>query len=61
MNEELRKKIKLLKALQGISYKEIAGYLEISVSGIYGWIAGNFDLGHEKQQRLKEIISNLEE
>lgn len=29
MNDELRKQVKLLKALQGISYKEIAYYLEI--------------------------------
>ena len=29
MNDKLRKDVKLLKALQGISYKEIAELLEI--------------------------------
>jgi len=29
MNEFLRKECKLLKAMQGISYKEIAEYLEL--------------------------------
>lgn len=30
MNDYLRKECKLLKAIQGISYKEIAEYLEIT-------------------------------
>lgn len=29
MNDKLRMEVKLLKVLQGISYKEIASYLEI--------------------------------
>lgn len=61
MNDDLRKKVKLLKALQGIAYKEIAEYLEISESGIYNWLKGYYELGYKKQQRLIEIISNLEE
>ena len=32
MNENLRKEVKLLKALQGITYKELAEYLEIKVT-----------------------------
>lgn len=61
MNENLRKRVKILKALNNVSYKELANYLEISVSGMYAWIEGNYNFGHEKQQRLREILTNLEE
>lgn len=61
MNDELRKRVKLLKVFQGIAYKEIAEYLEISESGIYNWLKGYYELGYAKQQRLKEIVGCLEE
>ena len=61
MNDYLRKKVKMLKALQGISYKEIAEYLEIKNSSFYSWIYGNYNLGIAKQNRLNEIINTLEE
>lgn len=61
MNDNLRKEVKLLKALQGISYREIAEYLEISESGMYNWLKGYYELGYMKQQRLAEVISNLKE
>lgn len=61
MNETLRKEVKLLKALQNISYKEIAEYLEVSESGMYCWLKGYYDFGYNKQQRLKEILANLGE
>ena len=38
MNDKLRVEVKLLKALQGISYKEIAYYLEISPDSFYNWL-----------------------
>ena len=34
MNESLRKQVKILKALQNISYKEIAEYLEINQNSL---------------------------
>lgn len=37
---DLRKEVKLLKALQGISYKEIAEYLEITQKAFYNWLNG---------------------
>ena len=52
MNEKLRKECKLLKAMQDISYKEIAEYLEIKDSSFYSWLNGYYDLGREKQLRL---------
>lgn len=61
MNEFLRKECKLLKAMQGISYKEIAEYLELKQDSFYSWIKGYYDLGENKQRQLKEIISNLKE
>lgn len=61
MNEELRKKCKLLKALQGVSYAEIAEYLEIGASSFYNWICGSYDFGEKKQKRLLNIINDLQE
>lgn len=61
MNEYLRKECKLLKAIQGISYKEIAEYLEITQDSFYCWIKGYYDLGNKKQHRLRTIIEDLKE
>lgn len=61
MDDYLRKECKLLKALQGISYKEIAENLEIRTDSFYCWLKGYFSFGMEKQQRLKEIIETLKE
>jgi len=38
--DDLRKKVKMLKALQGISYKEIAEYLELRPKSFYNWLDG---------------------
>lgn len=61
MNEYLRKQVKLLKALQGISYKELASYIEIKQDSFYSWLAGYFELSAEKQKLLKQILDTLEE
>lgn len=61
MNDYLRKEVKLLKALQGISYKEIAEYLEIRQESLYNWLCGYYELGKNKQMRLSEIINDLKE
>ena len=36
----LRKKVKLLKALQKVTYKELAEYIEISPKSFYNWLNG---------------------
>lgn len=36
--DNLRKKVKLLKALQGITYNEIAEYIEIKPNSFYSWL-----------------------
>lgn len=61
MNTELRHKVKELKVYQGIAYKEIAQYLEISRNSFYNWLNGYYELSNEKEQHLKEIISILKE
>ena len=61
MNNELRKQVKLLKALQGISYKELAEYLEIKVNSLYSWLRGNYDFSEKRLSMLQNIITNLKE
>lgn len=61
MDEYLRRECKLLKALQGISYKELAEYLEIKSESFYCWLKGYYTLGFEKQKKLEEIIDTLKE
>lgn len=60
-NETLRTECKVLKALQNVSYKEFAEYLEIKQQSFYNWLKGEYDLCQEKQQKLFEIITNLKE
>lgn len=57
--EELRKRVKLLKALQNISYKELSEYLEIKQNSLYNFIRGAYDLSDERAERLYSIISDL--
>lgn len=61
MNDNLRREVKLLKALSDISYKEIAEYLEIRQDSFYSWLKGYYDFGTVRTQRLQEIIANLKE
>lgn len=61
MNNYLRKECKLLKALQGISYKELADYLEIKQDSFYSWLKGYYDFGEARQKQLYEILCNLKE
>lgn len=61
MDEILRNECKYLKCYQGISYKEIAEYLEIRQDSFYSWLKGYYSFSFERKQRLKEIIDNLRE
>ena len=58
---DLRKQVKLLKALQGISYKELAEYLELPPKSFYNWLNGQYEFGEEREKRLFEIIADLKE
>ena len=48
MNDFLRNEVKLLKALQGITYKEIAEYIEIKENSLYCWLKGYYDFGEDR-------------
>ena len=61
MQNELRKEVKLLKALQGISYTEIAEHLEIHRNSLYNWLNQQYSLSTDKENRLIEIIGYLKE
>lgn len=61
MNEKLRQQCRLLKALQGVSYREMAELLEIKQDSFYCWLKGYYDLGSDRQERLNEIIGTLKE
>lgn len=58
---DLRKQVKLLKALQGISYKEIAEHLELPPKSFYNWLNGQYEFSEEREKRLFEIIAYLKE
>ena len=60
-NDKLRKKVKVLCALQNISYKEISEYLEIKIGSFYNYMSGSYDLSEEKQVLLNDIIDTLKE
>ena len=60
-NENLRKEVKMIKALQDISYTELAEFLEIKRSSFYNWLKGQYNLSEEKQNRLSDIIDTLKE
>ena len=61
LNENLRKEVKLLKALQGISYKEGAEFLEIRQDSFYNWLKGYYEFSEERQRRLLDVIACLKE
>lgn len=59
--DELRKKVKLLKALQQINYKEIAEYIELPPKSFYSWLNGQYEFSEERTKRLKDVIDTLQE
>ena len=60
MQNELRKKVRILKATQNISYKEIAEKIQIHKNSMYNWLKGYFTLSTEKEKQLIEIIKQFE-
>ena len=60
-DNDLRKDVKLLKATQNISYKEIAYYLEVKTNSLYNWLRGSYDFSHSRKIKLEDILTNLKE
>ena len=61
MQDNLRKKVKVLKALQNVTYTEIAEDLEINRNSFYNWLSGQYELSKSKENRLIEIINLISE
>ena len=59
MNDDLRKRCKMLKAIDGVSYKEIASYIEITQNSFYCWLKGYYELSRQKTRKLEEVIDLL--
>ena len=61
--QELRKKLKLAKIENPdlFSYEDIADYLGIKVSSLYNWSSSAYNLSYEKEKKLAEWLSDLEE
>ncbi len=57
--EDLRTQVKLLKAVQGVPYKEIAEYLELPPNSFYSWLNGQYEFGEEREARLRDVLVNL--
>lgn len=51
----------MLKALQNITYTELAEHLEINRNSFYNWLNGYYNLSADKEKRLLEIITLLSE
>lgn len=59
-DNELRKKVKLLKATGAIvNYYEIAELLEMTEKSFYNWLSGYYDLGEKKRKLLIQIEQDL--
>lgn len=61
MDDLLRNECKYLKCYQGITYKEIAEYLEIKQDSFYSWLKGYYNFSIDRKEQLKGIIANLRE
>lgn len=58
-DDALRKDVRKLKAINQVSYKELADYISISTSSMYSWLAGHFDFSAERKRLLQDIVQDL--
>ena len=58
-NKTARKEVKLLKALNDISYNEFAEMLGISSGSVYCWLNEQFDLSIDKLYIADSLIADL--
>lgn len=56
---DLRKKVKLVKALYDIPYKEIAEYIDLPQKSFYNWLKGYYEFGEKRTQQLEYALSLL--
>ena len=58
-NQRIR--VKMLKILQGIEYKEIAEFIEIKPSSFYSWLDGQYEFNDERKRKLEFVLDTLQE
>lgn len=56
-DEELRQRVKMLKAIHNITFKKIADELGIKQRTIYNWLAGQFDFSSSRKRKLIKYLS----
>ena len=61
MQENLRKQVKIVKALYGkdFTYKDIADMLEININSFYNWLNGSYDFGRQKAKKLQIWLNDI--
>ncbi|MCQ2740364.1 MAG: hypothetical protein MJ237_09115 [bacterium] len=57
---ELQMRTRLLKAREGIKYKEIAEYMEMPTKSFYSWLNGAYYFSEDRKNKLEDILSILE-
>ncbi len=58
-NNQARKEVKLLKAINDITYLEFAEMAGLNKNSMYCWISGQYNLGEDKLDEVSELIMNL--
>lgn len=58
-NKTARKEVRLLKAMNDITYGEFAEMVGLSKNSVYCWINNQFDLGDYRLGIVDEVITNL--
>lgn len=61
MQDNLRQKVKLVKAMHNdiYKYKDIAEMLDISINSFYNWLNGAYDFGEQKARQLEIWLNDI--
>lgn len=59
MREDLRKKVKALKAFYNISYTMIANKLNISRGSMYNWLHYDYEFSNKTEKMLRDYIKSI--
>lgn len=60
-NENLRLKVRMLKATTGISYKQLSNSIDIKYRSFLNWLGGQYELSYQKAYKLEQIVNKLKE
>lgn len=58
-NNKARLEVKLLKAMNDVSYTEFAEMCGLKKGVIYNWLNGSFELGEDRLAIVDELITDL--